>query len=127
MAIVQAKYFVLANGNRPTNCSVDDGMMVSAEVILSIEYPPNEEITMLNLVISDTSNTCIKRFRWYKYPGCLIKPGVTYTIDTPVFGPLLTGTYKIAIDQTRGLQYNKGISECGISLAEINCIAPPLV
>lgn len=118
MAVIQAKYFVLSNGNRPTNCSIDDSTKIRAEIIINSEYPVDEEIDMLQLTIVNASSYCIKKFLWQG--ACSLKRGTTYTIDTPIFGPIPIGSYHILTGQS-GMPLSRTIGECHINLAEVSC------
>lgn len=120
MAIIQARYFVLANGNRPTDCSVDNATKIVAEVIINSEYPVDEEINMLELtIVKAGTNDCVKKFRWQG--ACGLRKGVTYTIDTPIFGPLLAGSYRIQMGQAGEPLSRSGVGECGINLLGVAC------
>lgn len=118
MPLVQARYFLQANGNEPVNCSVDSITNVVAEIILQSEYPVPEEVTMMEVKIADVNTgVCKKMFR---YTGaCALRTGVTYTIDTPNF-VLPTGKYDILLGFA-GAPLSRSLGECGISLSGVPC------
>jgi|CXWL01.1.fsa_nt_gi hypothetical protein len=119
MPTVEAKFFLLANGNDPTSCQVDNATKLVAEVIIRSEYPVPEEVTMMQIQIANVNTgACMKMFR---YTGaCALRTGVTYTIDTPIFGPIPVGTYGILLGFS-GAPLSRSLGECGISLKEVPC------
>lgn len=119
MPLVQAKFFLLANGNEPAGCSVDSATKITAEVILQSEYPVPEEVTMMEVKIANVNTgVCVKAFRWSG--ACALRSGVTYTIDTPIFGPIPVGTYA-ALLGFAGAPLSRTLGECGINLTEVTC------
>lgn len=123
MPLVQAKFFLQANGNDPINCQVDSNTKIIAEVIIQSEYPVTEEVDMMEVSIADVSTgICVKKFRWERgtsWAGALI-PGHTQTIDTPIFGPIPKGTYSILLGFI-GKPISVSLGEGGINLKEVPC------
>lgn len=119
MPLVQAKFFLLGTGAEPAGCQVDSATKVIAEVILQSEYPVPEEVTMMEVSITNiNTGVCVKKFRWTG--ACALRSGVTYTIDTPIFGPIPVGTYA-ALLGFAGAPLSRTLGECGINLAEVVC------
>jgi hypothetical protein len=118
MALIQARYFVLANGNNPTNCTVDSNTQVKVEIIAQSDYRPGgENLTMLEatVVIAGTNN-CIKKFRWTG--SCLLGGATTYTFDSVAF-TLPIGSYNIQIGSA-GSPSSTG-TQCNITLPLVVC------
>jgi hypothetical protein len=119
MPLIQARYFLLGTGADPINCQVDSATKIQVEVIIQSEYPVPEEVNMAEISIADVNTgICIKKFRWQG--ACALRTGVTYTIDTPIFGPIPKGTYGILTGWV-GEPLSRSLGECGINLAEVAC------
>lgn len=119
MPLLQARYFLLANGADPTNCQVDNATKLTAEVIIQSEYPVPEEVNMAEISIADVNTgACIKKFRWEG--ACALDVGRTYNIDTPIFGPIPKGTYGILTGWV-GKPLTRSLALCGINLKEVSC------
>jgi hypothetical protein len=119
MPLVQARFFLKADGNDPTGCSVDNATKIIAEVILQSEYPVPEEVTMMEVKIANANTgICVKKFSWTG--SCALRTGMVYTIDTPIFGPIPVGTYGILLGFA-GAPLSRSLGECGISLREVPC------
>lgn len=120
MPLVQAVFFMLADDSEPVGCSVDNATKLKVEVIMQSQYGSSpEEINNMLVVVADAATgNAIRCFDWNGL--CALRGGVTYTIDTPIFGPLPTGKYIIK----RAFGYGpltKTLAECGINLGEIPC------
>lgn len=119
MPLVQARYFLLGTGADPAGCSVDNATKIRAEIILQSEYPVPEEVSLMEVKIANVNTgVCVKKFSWTG--ACALRTGVTYTIDTPITGPLPVGTYGILLGFA-GAPLSRSLGECGISLSEVSC------
>lgn len=119
MPIVQARFFLKADGSDPAGCQVDSATKIQAEILLQSEYPVPEEVSMMEVSIANVNTgACLKKFRWTG--ACALRTGVTYTIDTPITGPLPTGTYSILLGFTSA-PLSRSLGECGINLTEVSC------
>lgn len=121
MALVQAKYFILANRDDPVGCQVDNATLVAVEAILQSDWRDQgvgEELNSLEIrVVQTGTNTCAKKFAWNG--ACALKANFTYTIYTPSF-LLPIGSYNILMGSS-GSPLSRTIAECGINLAEVSC------
>lgn len=119
MTLVQLKRFLLGTGAEPINCQVDSITKIQAEIIMQSEYPVPEEVTMMEVNIANVNTgACVKKFRWTG--ACALRAGVTYVIDTPIFGPIPVGTYGILLGFV-GAPLSRTLGECGINLTEVTC------
>lgn len=121
MAFVQARFFLLSNGNEPPACQVDTITKVIAEVIIQSDWYDQgvgEEVNMLEIkVVQAGTNNCIKQFRWNG--ACALLAGSTYFVDTSNFS-LPAGSYNILMGSS-GKPLSRAIGECGINMSEVSC------
>lgn len=119
MVLIQARFFLLSNGNEPPGCQVDTITRVITEAIVQSEYgSTHEEVNMLEMtVVQAGTNNCVKKFRWTG--ACALRAGVTYTIDTPNF-LLPAGSYNIQMGDA-GSPLSRTLGECGINMSEVSC------